>query len=247
MALGSAEGSCLGPSVLTSADRAPVFLLSLRPFPAQPVGRYGPSHPAVWALRSLENCWCPMSTSQHGHQGWPFLGVVARPGITFDFGGSPEARRSAAPASTSISTQALGMRQMRRCGPAAEARARLLGQSQGWTDRPHLFLRPPCPKSFCTPCSILLQGPAWTSKAPSTVRVKVLLLRHVQSAAMCQQAVGLVLGGISQELSWEPFHTPRIWVSEEQEGWRHSRLPWAMGPAFQDEPAAAPRPPPCQL
>lgn len=134
---------------------------------------------------------------------------MARPRITFDFGGSPEARWSAAPASTSISTQALGMCQMRHCSPAAEARARLLGQSQAWTDSPYLFLCPPCPKSFCTPWSILLQGPAWTSRAPSTVRVKVLVLRHVQSAAMwCQQAVGLVLGGISQELSQEPFHTP---------------------------------------
>ena len=32
----------------------------------------------------------------------------------------------------------------------------------------------------------------------------------------CQQAVGLVLGGIGQELSRDPFHTPRIWVSGEQ-------------------------------
>lgn len=205
-----------------------------------PILQFG--HQGPWRTAGVQRA--PVSTGVRGdpsREWWPVL-------ETLIFGGSPEAGQSAVPASASGSTRALGMRQMRHCGPAAEARGRLLGQSQAWTDSPHLFPHPPCPKPFCTPCSILLPGPAWTSRAPSTVRVKALVLRHVQSVAMwCQQAVGLVLGGIGQELSRDPFHTPRIWVSGEQEGWRHSQLPWAMGPAFQHEPPAAPRPPPCQL
>lgn len=225
---------------LSSSRVSGPFLLSLCASMVPPILQFG--HQGPWRTAGVQRA--PVSTGVRGdpsREWWPVL-------ETLIFGGSPEAGQSAVPASASGSTRALGMRQMRHCGPAAEARGRLLGQSQAWTDSPHLFPHPPCPKPFCTPCSILLPGPAWISRAPSTVRVKALVLRHVQSVAMwCQQAVGLVLGGIGQELSRDPFHTPRIWVSGEQEGWRHSQLPWAMGPAFQHEPPAAPRPPPCQL
>ena len=152
---------------LSSSRVSGPFLLSLCASMVPPILQFG--HQGPWRTAGVQRA--PVSTGVRGdpsREWWPVL-------ETLIFGGSPEAGQSAVPASASGSTRALGMRQMRHCGPAAEARGRLLGQSQAWTDSPHLFPHPPCPKPFCTPCSILLPGPAWTSRAPSTVRVKALV------------------------------------------------------------------------